>query len=254
MCAINHFDNFGVCDLCETFTARGLANRTGANCTSPGLTLSTLPLKSGYWRVNHRVWRPAVGVTIDGIMESEVIRPCFTDGACVGSNETHPSPCAEGHHSAFCDSCEWPAYFKGERGRCERCDDASPSSYASAAIVLALLLVLLVLATRDRCKRGHPPGPFGLKPFDINTKAAPESILQGALDSALQGALGNAGHGSSRWRRFQNRLLSMVIKIRTLIKSMRRFQTRLLSMGIKIRILISFSQVLSGVNVVFNIP
>ena len=99
-------------------------------CTERGTTPPSIPLRPGYWRIHE--WSVAVV-------------PCFTQGACVGTNLTgkpDTSLCAIGHEGLFCDSCELN-YVKAGSGACTACT----GSIALTMLPAALLVVGLAMAT-----------------------------------------------------------------------------------------------------------
>ena len=135
------------CLACETFTEKGRANRTGTNCSEPGLELATLPLQRDFWRVNHDVWLQSDAPPILGVI-GEVVEKCKSPGVCLGTNTTHQNPCATGHYGVLCDSCRWPEYIKGEGGRCELCSGTGSAvlTFLPGACVFALIFGLVMIA------------------------------------------------------------------------------------------------------------
>ena len=83
----------------------------GANCTSVGLSLTTLPLEAGAWRYSNT---------------SRRVSTCRAPSACPGGAFLQPwdaahamAPCATGHRGVLCDSCD-PGFFRGPAEVCPR--------------------------------------------------------------------------------------------------------------------------------------
>jgi len=119
-----------------------LTNRTctacphGADCSTQGTSLETLPLKAGFWRTGN---------------QSEDVRECYTSDACIGSINATSSVCADGHLGPFCERCQ-PDYYKTSSGRCTRCGG---TDMASVVVLCGVFLVFLLglirwLCTQDR--------------------------------------------------------------------------------------------------------
>ena len=172
VCAINHFlngDADGIengtigterCERCETATIDGQPIRTGTDCSQAGITLLTLPLKHGYWRVDHRLFRPVtarVPSWYSGVYVSDTIHPCFNPMACEGTNNRSSeldvgykasnvsNPCRIGHRGVFCAACQWPNYkLNGDTGLCERCDGSRELTVITPLVGVVFAILLLI--------------------------------------------------------------------------------------------------------------
>ncbi len=140
VCETGYYMKDGVCEPCDSMTL---------DCKRPGTTLYTLPMRPGYWRVNHLHWQPQQTSTPGYV--SDRIYPCYTRSACVGTNNltegalmfsmNDSNPCAEGHKGVFCAACKWPEYsMNSETRRCERCEGSQ-----TAALVYSIVGVSVIL-------------------------------------------------------------------------------------------------------------
>ena len=89
-----------------------LACPDGTDCSDPGITVESLPLKQGYWRSNS---------------SSHNIVQCYTEAACTHPNRTTTAAdfnlddqCKEGHTGPICNVC-LKGYAKSVTGECDMC-------------------------------------------------------------------------------------------------------------------------------------
>lgn len=109
-------------------------------CAVPNVTLRTLPLAPGYWRLS------------DQSLESIRCDPpgAAADSACLGGLVGSDLTCAAGHKGPLCRVCEQSEhYFHQETRRCEACSRSSASWGIGVTVaVLALSAAALVAAIR----------------------------------------------------------------------------------------------------------
>ena len=146
VCAPNYYMKDGSCVQCDPVSV---------DCTLPGTTLYTLPLRPGHWRVNHLHWLPQTTTVQSGTV-SDVIHSCYSESACTGTNNQTPGmllftdnasrPCAEGHKGTFCGACNWPEYrMNSDTDRCELCEGSSAATLAASIGAVSIVVFGLLL-------------------------------------------------------------------------------------------------------------
>ena len=156
LCAANYFmSEQGSCELCESRGQTWPRREGSTDCRLPGTTLYTLPLRPGFWRVNHLFWQP-LRTPMPGTVSARIY-PCFSRTACVGTNNyTSPSallfddnasnPCAEGHHGAFCGACHWPEYHMNKvTEACELCESSGDRMATLATAIAGVCVVAFAM-------------------------------------------------------------------------------------------------------------
>ena len=93
-------------------------------CTDPGATMTTLQLRSGFWRLNNA---------------TDTIRACYESELCPNINGNQG--CIAGHTGPFCEVCQ-EAHYRGASGRCVRCE----GSLVLVAMLPLTIVVTLVIA------------------------------------------------------------------------------------------------------------
>ena len=92
----------GVCQPCSV-TPQGLLME-GAKCEGGMHVIERLVILPGFWRANEL---------------SEVLRPCITTGACVGTSEPREAMvdnlCAANRQGPYCEVC-FPSFYKDDMG------------------------------------------------------------------------------------------------------------------------------------------
>lgn len=112
---MNQVNNSGTCSSCPYEMT---------NCTEPGIDLTNLPLKPGYWRSSNRSVR---------------VERCFTPASCAGGR-VHNEGCTTGHGGPFCEVCD-PDFYRDAGRSCSSCSGGFLTS-----MLVAIAIVLLVLA------------------------------------------------------------------------------------------------------------
>eukprot|EP00903_Cladosiphon_okamuranus_P020453 g18773.t1 len=116
------------CEQCDT-TIEG---SDGVDCSQPGATLASLPLREGYWRSSQA---------------SRVVHQCIHPDACVGGTQVSSSEdyCEDGYEGPYCAVCQ-EGYGKGAGSTCHACDSTkSRLLIAAGSLFILFELALLVL-------------------------------------------------------------------------------------------------------------
>ena len=115
----------------------------GSVCEVGGLTLSTLPLKRGYWRTNNR---------------SENLLRCpdalSNESACIGGMGKVCKPWTKGPYCRVCNVSDGSRYFEGSESACLPCtgnEEAELAATFAAMVVSLLLLIVLVRICTTGC-------------------------------------------------------------------------------------------------------
>jgi hypothetical protein len=131
----------GECKLCSVFAV-------GADCTKPGLLLSTLPAKPGYWRMarsstvftecaKERASQPSQATATNSTL------PLLqTHYSCPGGTVSHQCHNLTRTDVVLCSKCI--AGYKRVASRCEQCP--ANDSKGTMAVSIAFTLLFLVLA------------------------------------------------------------------------------------------------------------
>ena len=98
------------------------------NATKFGMTLQSLYLKPGYWRVTE---------------ESTYIHRCFDAELCLGGADLN-NTCLEGHTGPYCEVCE-EGYAKSQ-GACVKCSGDQNFTLVVGTLTIIITLVILVVA------------------------------------------------------------------------------------------------------------
>ncbi|CAN0138387.1 unnamed protein product, partial [Pylaiella littoralis] len=143
-CDVGSFWNTGVgssscaehadtcCELC-TDIAEG--NADGLDCSFPGATTQTLPIKPGYWRAS---------------LETLVIRECLNEDACLGGTRvaSEEEYCNAGYKGPQCAVCS-SDYGRGAASACHRCTASFKGGmyfvFAVATMVTIVIAALLAV-------------------------------------------------------------------------------------------------------------
>ena len=130
----------------EGFIGECMTCGEGMDCSAPGITLETLPLKKGYWR--------------SGAMSYNVVH-CYTLDACPQNNDKTANvtffldvddQCREGHEGPICNVCI-DGYVKNVLGLCDICEDTVVPTNFVVVVIVAVVLSLLVIAAYGRRRR-----------------------------------------------------------------------------------------------------
>ncbi|CAN0186921.1 unnamed protein product, partial [Scytosiphon promiscuus] len=118
-CTIEEGD---VVPVCETPLEHTTADE-------PGLTLETLSIDGGYWRV---------------LNNSDNIFACYNPDACRGGQTGAGSFCASGYEGPYCAVCE-AGYSPSLGHSCTRCSSSRRQGLVAAAVIAALVAVFAVV-------------------------------------------------------------------------------------------------------------
>ncbi|GMI14940.1 hypothetical protein TrVE_jg10948 [Triparma verrucosa] len=116
VCPAGKFDNLlgGSARMCEPV-------KKGMSTTVEAMTLSTVTVEPGFWRVGPQ--------SID-------IRKCPVSDACPGGNSSNY--CREGHAGPYCNLCE-PDYTKDPFQICQTCSSTTEDVVKSIMVITAIL-------------------------------------------------------------------------------------------------------------------
>ncbi|KOO34597.1 mastigoneme-like protein [Chrysochromulina tobinii] len=208
-------------------------NAKMTNCTAPGVTLDTIPVMPGHWRQNPRAL---------------YVRMCDLEEACLGAELAGDASCAYGHTGPLCDLCKKdPPYFGGRGSPCQSCSDAGDPMETITSYIIGGVVVLLVLVLAAAiCKRRVAKVPAvpkkedetGVDKYQGAKHLAQKAVTEGVVKGMIQGAAGTVTMTeASKLARLAAASASSVVD----------------SIGVKIRILISLSQVVSQLDMIFDI-
>ena len=133
LCELRYYD-----ELPNASEVRCVLCPVGSNCTVPGTTLPTLPLRRGYWRTTR---------------ESASLLQCSdgssTDTACIGGAGSGEGseickPWTSGPYCRLCNVTDGTRYYDYTTSTCAECEDGNTA--ASVGLVLGVLAVV-ALAT-----------------------------------------------------------------------------------------------------------
>eukprot|EP00752_Nemacystus_decipiens_P007772 g6941.t1 len=129
-------------DMSSTFTSGGFfcarcidaveAGAEGLDCSAPGATVESLPIKEGYWRAS---------------LDSLIIHECFIKDACKGGSDVVDvvEYCNDGYAGPQCAVCA-SGYAGGVGSACHECTDSfKAGAYFVAFFVLILAVVVAAL-------------------------------------------------------------------------------------------------------------
>ena len=120
------------CELCPI----------GSDCSEPGLTLTRLPLRPGYWRTNDN--------SSDLRRCPDASSPDTT--ACANMNGSLCKPWTTGPYCRVCN--DGSRYFDSGQSACVQCRDTAATSLAALmGITLAVLFLFCWCSVRQPCKR-----------------------------------------------------------------------------------------------------
>jgi len=215
------------------------ANAEMTNCTAPGVTLDTIPVMPGHWRQNPRAL---------------YVRMCDLEEACLGGGLAGDASCADGHTGPLCDLCvKDPLHFGGRGEPCQSCSDAGDPMETITFYIIGGVVVLLalVLATAFWKRRGAkvPAAPkkeeeAGVEKYQGAKHLAQKAVTEGVVKGTIQGAAGTVTITEA------NNLATLAAVGATVGATVASVVN---SLGVKIRILISLSQVVSQLDVIFDI-
>ena len=80
-----------------------------------------------------------------GANASHRVHKCLTEHACTGTSPAQQDPCEAGRYGIFCDSCDWPAYYRDE-GECFACNVETPRILTLLPPALLLVAAFATLA------------------------------------------------------------------------------------------------------------
>ncbi|CAM9228038.1 unnamed protein product [Choristocarpus tenellus] len=105
----------------------------GVDCSTPGATLNSLPLRDGYWRATTK---------------SLVIRECINSDACIGGTFVADSDgyCASGYMGPYCAVCK-PGYGRSNGAMCHHCRGRVGVLIQVLGVLCFVLFVLSLMAT-----------------------------------------------------------------------------------------------------------
>lgn len=136
-----------------------------------GLTLQTLPLKSGFWRITKN---------------STIVYPCFHEEYC--SNSTNEgSVCTEGRTGPYCEVCDnttTPKYVKS-RGECVKCE----GNVRNTVILGTIGIVLGVLFMIYMCVRLDDYSPESMKGWVSFAMKWSKNFISMAKNAKVQGKI-----------------------------------------------------------------
>ncbi|KOO31505.1 mastigoneme-like protein [Chrysochromulina tobinii] len=200
------------------------------NCTAPGVTLDSIPVTPGHWRQNPRAL---------------YVRMCDLEEACLGGGLAGDVSCADGHSGPLCDLCvQDPLHFGGRGEPCQSCSDAgNPMETITFYIIGGVVVLLAFVLAMAICKRR------GDKVVDVLFSVTKmEGGVQGMIEEAAGAATKTEGNQLVK----ETLGLSDAASAR-LVAAGATFASVVDSLGVKIRILISLSQVVSQLDVIFDI-
>ncbi|GMI20673.1 hypothetical protein TeGR_g13516, partial [Tetraparma gracilis] len=122
-----------------------LACPDGTDCSDPGITVESLPLKQGYWRSNS---------------SSHNIVQCYTEATCTHPNRTTTAAdfnlddqCKEGHTGPICNVC-LKGYAKSVTGECDMCvyESSVPDEMYAFVAILGVVTAIILACVRRRIK------------------------------------------------------------------------------------------------------
>jgi len=203
------------------------------NCTAPGVTLDTIPVMPGHWRQNLRAL---------------YVRMCDLKEACLGGGLAGDASCADGHTGPLCDLCvKDPLHFGGRGEPCQSCSDAGDPMetiifYIIGGVVVLLALVLATAFWKRRVAQ-VPAAPkkeeeAGVAKYQGAKHLAQKAVTEGVVKGMIQGSAGTITMTEA------NKLARLAAASASSVVD---------SLGVKIRILISLSQVVSQLDVIFDI-
>jgi len=205
------------------------------NCTAPGVTLDTIPVMPGHWRQNPRAL---------------YVRKCDLEEACLGAELAGDVSCADGHTGPLCDLCvKDPLHFGGRGSPCQSCSDAgNPMETITFYIIGGVVVLLAVVLATAICKRRGAKVPAvpkkeeeaGVEKYQGAKHLAQKAVTEGVVKGMLQEAAGTD-------------TMTEANKVTTLAAAGATFASVMSSLGVKIRILISLIQVVSQLDVIFDI-
>ncbi|GMI37858.1 hypothetical protein TeGR_g14131, partial [Tetraparma gracilis] len=123
-----------------------LACPDGTDCSDPGITVESLPLKQGYWRSNS---------------SSHNIVQCYTEAACTHPNRTTTAAdfnldnqCKEGHTGPICNVC-LKGYAKSVTGECDMCvyESSVPDEMYAFVAIVGVVTATILACVRRRIKK-----------------------------------------------------------------------------------------------------
>ncbi|CAN0419853.1 unnamed protein product [Pylaiella littoralis] len=120
-------DNGGVtCEQCAS-----IDGAEGVDCSNPGATLASLPVRAGYWRSSR---------------ESLAIKSCLHPEACVGATQVSSSDdyCDEGYEGPYCASCS-EGYGRGIGSSCHSCEEGKAGWLLFTGALLTLIAAAFIL-------------------------------------------------------------------------------------------------------------
>jgi len=136
-----------------------------------GLTLQTIPLKSGFWRITEN---------------STILYPCFHKEYC--SNSTvDGNVCAEGRTGPYCEVCDNttnPKYVKS-RGECVKCE----GNMRNTVILGTMGIVFGVLFMIYMCVRLDDYSPESMKGYFRLVMKWSKSLIMMAKNGKVQGKI-----------------------------------------------------------------
>ncbi|GMI20715.1 hypothetical protein TeGR_g3237, partial [Tetraparma gracilis] len=118
----------------------------GTDCSDPGITVESLPLKQGYWRSNS---------------SSHNIVQCYTEAACTHPNRTTTAAdfsldnqCKEGHTGPICNVC-LKGYAKSVTGECDMCvyESSVPDEMYAFVAIVGVVTATILACVRRRIKK-----------------------------------------------------------------------------------------------------
>ena len=132
ICAIGYYNDAALdearsCVSCDDATML---------CARSGLTLATLPLRSGFWRHSNK---------------TAAVYDCNTAGdssACLGGEwmGTDAASCRDGHEGPRCEWCsDSDRYYDAASSACEECGDVASHALRQTAVLLAIAVALTFL-------------------------------------------------------------------------------------------------------------